>query len=858
MTLQTYIEWPSARATELLSKFARLRNLSSYPYCFLTNSFVSGKLAYFPSDLDQELRQWSPEPFRHYADEIEVTGPRIVIFHSVVAPDEAGCIWELRKSLGPDAIIVLWMWDNHTAHIPNIRSAQAADLVFYSHSPHTDYLYNPASAVAGHVPACSAQWRHDEAAALFQATISSTRRHSLLVNYVDYNYASERNAVIAAVRENIPEATVLTMPATDRKRYFQMSPQRRFAEWAEHKATLILPVQDDLSTRLFDALLCGLVPIVPTNIPDIDLLISEEVQQRLGIVRINSYQIDEIRRATQSALQSYDRLGPEGATARHRFVLDHHMLVNRMSALLQMIYLLIAGKLDVKFMNGRSGPALYVEPTANPLGDKASDLAPPSSSVIVGNDHGLQFSVPADLNCMSSYVLLEQGRWFEKEIDFLYRIIAPGMTAIDIGANIGVYSLALAQLVGPQGGVIAYEPGTENRRHLARSLQLNQLHNVAVSASALSDTEGRGMLQLGDSGEFNMLVDQSAPSTNTESVELTTLDAELALRNWAAIDFIKIDAEGQEAAILRGGRQLFAQFDPLVLFEIKHGTSLNYKLIAAFNELGYQTYRLLGDGSALVTIDPGAELDAFELNCFAAKPALAARLAAKGLLIPDVDEDWTLSDSERRIAIERYCALPFAESLGITSSDVENCPFANALTCYAAYRHVSGLKPHRRLALLQEAYSQLADFTTKTGSAAALATLARVGFDLGKRGGANAALISLLNDPDLELDQPFFPPAARFEMSSTDAGSWFAYAVTETLELNESYSTICLTNAERLRWLAEHPLASSDILRRWIVAGLRSSLPRSELLPRIAQLGAPANPRQKTWFDAVFSLMPAT
>jgi FkbM family methyltransferase len=602
-------------------------------------------------------------------------------------------------------------------------------------------------------------------------------------------------------------------------------------------------------------LLCGLVPIVPTNIPDFDLLMPEEVQERLGIVRINSYQIDELRLATQSALQTYDRLGPEGALARHSCVLSHHMLGNRIAALLQMIHMLISGKLDIRFMNDHSGPGLRVEPTANPPANDDSDVEPPSSSIVLCNDRGLNFSAPASLNCMSSYVLLEQGRWFEKEVDFLYRAISPGMTAIDIGANIGTYSLALAQLVGPHGKVIAYEPGTENRRHLARSIKLNQLNNVTLSAAALSDTEGRGTLSLGGSGEFNLLISRTDPSIKTESVELTTLDAELARRNWTAIDFIKIDAEGQEDAILRGGRQLFTQNSPLVLFEINHGARFNYSLIEAFNKLGFQTYRLLGDGSALVAVKLGTELDKFELNCFAAKPALAARLAAKGLLVTDEDADWTLSPAERRIAIERYCALPFAESLGITPGDVENCPFADALVCYATYRLEPGPTTPRRLALLQKAYSQLSDFTSENTSVSALATLVRVGLDLGQRGRSVDALLTLANDPNPELDQPFFPPAARFEESSADAGSWFAYAVAEVLAVNESYSAICAAKAEYLGWLAEHQLASSDILRRRIAACLRDSLPRSELLPLITRLGVPTNPFEEAWSDAVFSLM---
>lgn len=351
--------WPELRASEIMSKLARLRELASIPFGFHVHPSTN-PFAYFPADLEEELEQWSPAPFRYCRGENQEPGPQIAVVHSIGTTSEALRIWELRESLGPHAIIVLWLWDNHTAYIPTLRAAQAADLIFFSHSPHSEYLFNPASAVAGHLPACSAQWRHDEAAALYQAGDIAQRRHGLLLNYVHYGFAEARNKVIAAVRENIPEATVLSMPAGNRTRYFDKSRRQRFAEWMEYKTTLILPLNDDLSTRLFDALLCGLVPIVPANIPDIDSAIPEVEQQRLGIVRINSYEIEEIRYAVQLALQNFDSLGREGADARHLLALGHHLLTNRISTLLQTIHMLIAGTIDIQFGDGPSGPALYV------------------------------------------------------------------------------------------------------------------------------------------------------------------------------------------------------------------------------------------------------------------------------------------------------------------------------------------------------------------------------------------------------------------------------------------------------------------------------------------------------------------
>jgi hypothetical protein len=82
-------------------------------------------------------------------------------------------------------------------------------------------------------------------------------------------------------------------------------------------------------------------------------------------------------------------------------------------------------------------------------------------------------AVPGRLDSITTYVLLEQESWFEKALGFLSRWLKRGMTAIDIGANLGVYSLPMARLVGPEGRVFAYEPGSEARSLLARSRAIN-------------------------------------------------------------------------------------------------------------------------------------------------------------------------------------------------------------------------------------------------------------------------------------------------------------------------------------------------------------------------------------------------
>src|SRR5262252_7123336 len=100
---------------------------------------------------------------------------------------------------------------------------------------------------------------------------------------------------------------------------------------------------------------------------------------------------------------------------------------------------------------------------------------------------GVSLVVPASLGSITTYVLLEQEEWFEKESALLLRWLRPGMTVIDIGANLGVYSLPLARSVGPHGMVFAYEPASEPRSLLTRSRELNRADNLHLNPAAVSD-----------------------------------------------------------------------------------------------------------------------------------------------------------------------------------------------------------------------------------------------------------------------------------------------------------------------------------------------------------------------------------
>ena len=358
--------WATERAADLNRRASSLLSGEPVPYTFIPSQRLvrAYKRGYIPEEarLGGELAAFAPEPFV-YVGAVEAAACRVVIVTNHGADEEADALWELRKQLGDEVIIAIWLWDNHAAHIGNLKAVLAADFVFPSHAYVADYLHTPASLVSQHIPLCAAQWTRAEAEAFFNESAVAARRHKLLVNYVMQAIASPlRRRVLEEYREGLAEADVFLMNQETRSRYFDLSPQDRFRDWASYKGTIIVPMGHDLSTRVFDALLAGLVPVVPEGIDDFEQVISREVQESLGIVRVDSLELPAVREGAQKALAVFDAMGEAGARARHAYVLENHLLPNRITEMLYMIWLVASGQLTIEFGTGHAGAALYQRP----------------------------------------------------------------------------------------------------------------------------------------------------------------------------------------------------------------------------------------------------------------------------------------------------------------------------------------------------------------------------------------------------------------------------------------------------------------------------------------------------------------
>jgi len=461
--------------------------------------------------------------------------------------------------------------------------------------------------------------------------------------------------------------------------------------------------------------------------------------------------------------------------------------------------------------------------------------------------NAVALAVPASLQSMTTYVLLEQERWFEKEMDFVRHWLRPGMTVIDIGANLGVYSLPMTHLVGRTGQVFAYEPASETRALLERSREMNAAVNLHISPFALSDSQREGRLVFGNSSELNALGEHGTG----ETVRITSLDSEDAARGWSSPDFVKIDAEGEEERIVAGGGNFFAKHSPLIMFEISRGDKMSERLRAFLPSIGYRLFRQLGGAPILVPVEPQQSLDEYELNLFAAKPDRVRDLSQQDVLV-DAIPAWVPSENDHKYAGSFWRTQKFAPLINMAGENHApvDSVYRNGLAAYAVWRAVK--RPvAMRCAALAFALHSLRAVCAREPTVARLSTLVRVAWEWGARRESVAVLRRLLqavHGGQIQLGEPFWPASARFDgiAPGSQSANWFAAAAAEQLEKTSSLSSMFVGGASPiLFWLCGQAFASTEMERRRVLVAARAGQ-RPSVPPRLCQ-AAPDHLNPEIW-----------
>ncbi len=144
--------------------------------------------------------------------------------------------------------------------------------------------------------------------------------------------------------------------------------------------------------------------------------------------------------------------------------------------------------------------------------------------------------------------------------------IAPGSLVLDIGANLGEYTVLAARSTGDRGHVIAYEPNPGARDRLARNVEVNGFSNVRVSPEALSSEDGEATLRVphDESGLGTLRMGVYGSEYRVQMRRLDGLMSELDVQR---LGVVKVDVEGLELQVFQGAQQTIARAKPVILYE---------------------------------------------------------------------------------------------------------------------------------------------------------------------------------------------------------------------------------------------------------------------------------------------------
>lgn len=206
----------------------------------------------------------------------------------------------------------------------------------------------------------------------------------------------------------------------------------------------------------------------------------------------------------------------------------------------------------------------------------------------------------------ASNVIYFTPRYDPDEMGFMQAYLRPGDGFVDVGANIGTYSLLARSLVGPEGEVVAFEPHPVAAARCRENIELNGLVNIELHEAAVAAEDGTAEF-LDQFDVSNRIRSDSDGEVATRTVEMLRLDRILGNRPMA---MGKLDVEGHETAALRGAIDRLRRADPPVwqieIFDhqLARAGSNREELLALLTEHGFDLceYR---DGGSLEDVLPG-------------------------------------------------------------------------------------------------------------------------------------------------------------------------------------------------------------------------------------------------------------
>lgn len=245
--------------------------------------------------------------------------------------------------------------------------------------------------------------------------------------------------------------------------------------------------------------------------------------------------------------------------------------------------------------------------------ERLSKWLKPSGDLRSGLKNGITWLSHEDIAIFTTadnyieWTLLSTGT-YEDEINKLIRIsLKPGNIALDIGANIGLQSIRMAQCVGINGHVYSFEPLNYLQNKFNKNAGLNRFENITLFPFALSDQSGETSYSIDEhiwnQGTFNLNSKNSGG--NAQQIIIKVADELSEIQSLSRLDLVKIDVEGFEFQVLKGLKNTLKKHRPRIIFEYDHNYWENngQKMSDCYdflNSFGYQLYQITSVGCELI------------------------------------------------------------------------------------------------------------------------------------------------------------------------------------------------------------------------------------------------------------------
>jgi FkbM family methyltransferase len=229
---------------------------------------------------------------------------------------------------------------------------------------------------------------------------------------------------------------------------------------------------------------------------------------------------------------------------------------------------------------------------------KTREFGPFMGRAIISTHYG--FKMELQLHDWVDQHIWASGNYEDSTALTIETLLNRGDVCIDLGAHIGFFTLLMAQCVGSEGAVWAFEPSPQVRTRLLRNLALNRVNNVTVREEAVAEVEGKRIFCRGPD-DHSSLGSLRSLKLSKGSFEVRTCRLSSCLPGSLWPRLIKMDIEGAEYLALQGMSELLRDQHPDIILEISNhfltemGSS-SVEIYSFMRQFGYHMYRIDWDG----------------------------------------------------------------------------------------------------------------------------------------------------------------------------------------------------------------------------------------------------------------------